>query len=58
MLQMDVEPEGPLETVGTALGVTERQVKSDLERFKEFIEKRGQETGAWRGEIKQDDVTG
>jgi uncharacterized membrane protein len=58
MLQMDVEPDGALETVGTALGIAERQVKSDLERFKEFIEKRGQETGAWRGEIRQDDLTG
>jgi hypothetical protein len=28
-------------------------VKGDLERFKEFIEGRGQETGAWRGEVAQ-----
>jgi len=26
-------------------------VKGDLERFKEFIEGRGTETGAWRGEV-------
>jgi hypothetical protein len=31
-------------------------VKGDLQRFKEFIETRGYETGAWRGEIKQDRV--
>jgi hypothetical protein len=30
-----------------------RRVKGDLERFKEFIEKRGSETGAWRGEVEQ-----
>src|SRR4029079_14994590 len=49
-LQLDVEPEGPIETVGDALGVVKNRVKGDMERFKEFIEKRGTETGAWRGE--------
>jgi uncharacterized membrane protein len=56
-VQMDVEPEGLVENVGDAVGVPERQVKGDLERFKEFIESRGRETGAWRGEVKQTDVT-
>ena len=51
MVQMDFEPEGIVETVGSALGAAERRVKGDLERFKEFIESRGQETGAWRGEV-------
>ena len=51
-LQMDVEPEGLVETVGTALGFLERQVKGDLDRFKEFIEGRGSETGGWRGEVE------
>jgi hypothetical protein len=27
------------------------RVTGDLERFKKFIESRGVETGAWRGEI-------
>jgi uncharacterized membrane protein len=31
-------------------GLTSR-VESDLRRFKQFIEQRGMETGAWRGEI-------
>jgi hypothetical protein len=26
-------------------------VKADAERFKEFIEQRGRETGQWRGEM-------
>jgi uncharacterized membrane protein len=52
-LQLDVDPEGPIETVGDALGLVENRVKGDMERFKEFIEKRGQETGAWRGEVDQ-----
>jgi uncharacterized membrane protein len=56
-VQMDVDPEGVVESVGDAAGVPDRQVKGDLERFKEFIESRGVETGAWRGEIQQTDVT-
>ena len=51
-LQMDVDPEGMVENVGTALGFLDRRVKGDLERFKEFIESRGVETGAWRGEVE------
>ena len=57
-LQLDVEPEGPVESVGDALGFVQRQAKGDLERFKEFVESRGVATGAWRGEVRQDDVTG
>ena len=50
-LQLDVDPEGPVENVGDALGLVTRQVKGDMERFKDFIEARGTETGAWRGEV-------
>jgi uncharacterized membrane protein len=53
-LQLDVEPEGLVESVGDALGVVSRQVAGDLERFKAFIEERGVATGAWRGEIEQE----
>jgi hypothetical protein len=49
---MDVDPEGLVENIGQAVGVPQRQVKEDLERFKEFIESRGTETGAWRGEVR------
>ena len=52
-LQLDVDPEGPVENVGDALGLVTRQVKGDMERFKDFIEARGTETGAWRGEVDQ-----
>ena len=52
-LQLDVEPEGPIEKVGAALGVVQRRVKGDMERFKEYIEMRGTESGAWRGTIDQ-----
>jgi uncharacterized membrane protein len=56
-VQMDIDPEGPIENIGDAVGIPDRRVKADLERFKQFIESRGRETGAWRGEVKQTDVT-
>src|SRR5919202_2471224 len=51
MLQMEVEPEGVLDKAADLTGVIKARVKGDLERFKQFVEQRGQETGAWRGEI-------
>jgi uncharacterized membrane protein len=42
----------PLEAVGSAAGLDSRRVKGDLERFKELIESRGAESGAWRGEVE------
>jgi uncharacterized membrane protein len=51
-LTMGFEPEGPVENAGTALGFPQRQVRGDLERFKEFVEGRGAPTGAWRGEVE------
>ena len=57
-VQMDYEPDGVVENVGSALGFDSRRVKGDLERFAELLEERGTETGAWRGEVHQDSVTG
>ncbi|MBW3609283.1 MAG: SRPBCC family protein [Actinobacteria bacterium] len=51
MVQMDFVPEGIKEKIGDAIGAPERRVEGDLERFKELIESRGVETGAWRGEV-------
>ena len=51
MLQLDFDPEGFVETAGDALGFVKRKAEADLERFKEFIEARGSETGAWTGEV-------
>ena len=50
-LQMEFEPEGLAEKAGAALGVVGYQTKGDLSRFKEFIEREGAPTGAWRGEV-------
>jgi uncharacterized membrane protein len=51
MLQLDVEPDGLTEKVGDALGFVRRRATGDLKRFKELIEGRGSESGAWRGEV-------
>jgi hypothetical protein len=48
---MDHDPEGAADTVGDKLGIVRHRAKGDLKRFKEFIEKRGAETGAWRGQV-------
>jgi uncharacterized membrane protein len=58
MVQMDWEPEGLVEKTGAAVGADDARVRGDLERFKELIESRGQETGAWRGEVEQGDRVG
>lgn len=50
-VQMDWEPEGVAEKTGAAIGMDDRQVKSDTQRFKKFVEDRGVETGAWRGDV-------
>ncbi len=49
--QIDWQPEGLVEKVGAAVGVDDRQVKGDLDRFKEFIEARGEAIGGWRDDV-------
>lgn len=49
---METEPEGVVESVGDHLGLLSRRVDKDLHNFKDFIESRGSETGAWRGTIE------
>jgi hypothetical protein len=52
-LSLEYEPEGLVEQAGDKLGVVERQVTSDLERFKALVESEGYATGAWRGSINE-----
>lgn len=56
-VEMVYDAEGIKEALGGALGFDSRRVKGDLERFKELIESRQVETGAWRGEVRQGEVT-
>ena len=50
-VEMEWQPESIVEKAGAAVGADERGVSADLGRFKEFIEARGVETGAWRGNV-------
>ena len=45
-LTLEYEPEGFIENVGSTLGLVEARIEGDLQKFKEFIESRGTETGA------------
>ena len=50
-VRMTYDPEGAVESIGDFLKATDARVNGDLRRFKTFIESRGRETGAWRGEV-------
>ncbi|HRO60065.1 MAG TPA: SRPBCC family protein [Burkholderiaceae bacterium] len=53
MLQMNYEPRGVAETLGDMVGAPAMRVCGNLQRFKDFLESRGSETGAWRGSIDE-----
>ncbi|MGM7644959.1 SRPBCC family protein [Nocardia sp. JW2] len=50
-VQMDIDPDGFVENIADKTGVLDRRIKGDVRRFKDFIESRGSETGAWRGDV-------
>ena len=52
-MQMDYRPDGVLETIGDAFGAVRMETRANLTNFKEMLEKRGVETGGWRGKIEQ-----
>ena len=54
MVQIDFVPEGIKEKVGSAINAPDRQVKGDLERFKELVESQGGDAGGWRGEVPRE----
>src|SRR6266508_4300321 len=58
MLQLDWESEGLVAHPAAATPQDDRNVKGNLERFKELVESRGVETGAWRGEVERGHTTG
>jgi hypothetical protein len=43
--------EGAAEHVGDATGAMNCRVQSSVESLEKFIEDRGRQTGAWRGEV-------
>jgi uncharacterized membrane protein len=54
MLQLEMDPEGVVETVAEKTGIVARAAERDMKNFKEFIEARGTETGGWRGEVPRE----
>lgn len=55
-LVVDADPEGIVEDAGDRLGLLDRRVSGDIDRFKAFIEGRERPTGAWTGEIHGHDL--
>ncbi|HEX5419082.1 MAG TPA: SRPBCC family protein, partial [Gammaproteobacteria bacterium] len=51
LLSMEYEPQGAVENIGDALGALSSRVQDTVDDFKKFIENRGAEEGAWRGEV-------
>ena len=53
MLHMDYQPETATERAGDTFGAVKLTAKGNLKRFKDLLEVRGQESGAWRGTVTQ-----
>jgi len=54
-LNVDFQPEGVFEKLASGLRFHRRAIKTDLQRYKAYAEMRNEETGAWRGEIHDED---
>ena len=54
---MDFQPKGLFEKTASGFRMSRRALRSDLMRFKAFIEMRDEPTGAWRGMIEDGEVT-
>jgi uncharacterized membrane protein len=53
VLRMEYEPENVVEQLVDMIGAVRMEARANLKNFKEMIEKRGAETGAWRGTVVQ-----
>jgi uncharacterized membrane protein len=53
---MDFQPKGLFEKASSGTRVSRRALKSDLMRFKAFVELGGEATGGWRGRIEDGEV--
>ena len=54
-VQLDWQPEGVVEKAGAAVGRRRPAGQGRRERFKEYVEERGSETGQWRGDVETPD---
>ena len=57
-LKMSYTREGVTELVGSAVGLDNRRIRGDLERFRTLVEERQVATGDWRGEVQQGPAQG
>jgi uncharacterized membrane protein len=56
MITMDFQPKGLFEKTASGTRISRRALKSDLMRFKAFIELQDEATGEWRGQIEDGEV--
>jgi uncharacterized membrane protein len=55
-VNLDFQPQGFLERTASGFRMSRRALKSDLMRFKAFVEMREEETGAWRGRVEEGEL--
>src|SRR5215204_3078240 len=55
-VNLDFQPQGLFEKTASGFRMSRRALKSDLMRFKAYIEMRDEETGEWRGEVEDGDI--
>lgn len=56
LLVLEYYPSGFVEKTGNLWRAVGRRARLDLKRFRQFITKRGEATGSWRGEIRDGEV--
>jgi uncharacterized membrane protein len=55
-INMDHQPKGLFEKTASGTRISRRALRSDLMRFKAFVEMRDDATGAWRGVVEEGEV--
>jgi uncharacterized membrane protein len=55
-VNLDFQPQGLFEKTASGMRVSRRALRSDLMRFKAYLEMRDEATGAWRGLIEEGEV--
>jgi hypothetical protein len=56
IVNLDFQPSGMIEKMASGMRFVKRAAKSDVYRFKAFIETHEEATGAWRGRIEDGEV--
>jgi len=56
LLELEYHPKGVLEKTGNLWRAQGRRARLDLKNFRHFVMVEGEETGSWRGEIRDSEV--